>query len=160
METKKKEAIDLISNPQAEGMKLYPYLCQAGVPTIGIGTTTYPDGTKVQLSDSPITATQAYEYCEIYLKQNVFPKVDVLQKRFCFNDKIYSSICSLLYNIPSAINGESFQNALREGDIYLLAESFRKYNKVRKNGELVKSTGLTTRRELEIKFFLSDKDWK
>lgn len=36
-----------------------PYLCAAGVPTIGYGTTRYPDGRAVTLRDAPITPTFA-----------------------------------------------------------------------------------------------------
>lgn len=34
-----------------EGLRLKAYLCQAGVPTIGWGTTIYPNGSKVKLGD-------------------------------------------------------------------------------------------------------------
>lgn len=42
-----------------EGLFLSPYLCPAGVPTIGYGATYYHDGRKVQLTDAPITKEQA-----------------------------------------------------------------------------------------------------
>lgn len=45
-----------------EGLKLKPYLCPANVPTIGYGTTRYPNGFKVSLNDKPITEAQAKEY--------------------------------------------------------------------------------------------------
>ena len=54
------KGIDLIQ--QFEGLRLKPYLCQAGVPTIGIGTTVYPDGKKVSLKDKEITEIQAIEF--------------------------------------------------------------------------------------------------
>ena len=41
-----------------EGERLSPYLCEAKVPTIGVGATTYLDGRKVKLSDPPITREQ------------------------------------------------------------------------------------------------------
>jgi len=37
-----------------EGFRAKPYLCPAGVPTIGYGSTYYADGRKVSLSDSPM----------------------------------------------------------------------------------------------------------
>lgn len=37
-----------------EGFRSKPYLCPAGVPTIGYGSTYYPDGRKVALTDDPI----------------------------------------------------------------------------------------------------------
>jgi len=42
-----------------EGFRSKPYLCPAGVPTIGFGSTYYEDGTKVTLSDPPITKEHA-----------------------------------------------------------------------------------------------------
>lgn len=42
-----------------EGLYLTPYLCPAGIPTIGYGSTHYPDGTRVMLSDPPITKERA-----------------------------------------------------------------------------------------------------
>ena len=37
-----------------EGFKSKPYLCPAGVPTIGYGSTFYSDGRKVTLQDAPM----------------------------------------------------------------------------------------------------------
>lgn len=42
-----------------EGRMLYPYLCPAGVPTIGYGATYYEDGRAVTLRDAPITTERA-----------------------------------------------------------------------------------------------------
>lgn len=42
-----------------EGLYLRPYLCPAGVPTIGYGATRYEDGTCVTLADPPITRERA-----------------------------------------------------------------------------------------------------
>lgn len=42
-----------------EGLFLHPYLCPAGVPSIGYGATYYEDGRAVTLKDPPITREQA-----------------------------------------------------------------------------------------------------
>jgi len=42
-----------------EGFRSKPYLCPAGVPTIGYGSTFYPDGCKVTLQDKPVTEAEA-----------------------------------------------------------------------------------------------------
>ena len=44
---------------QFEGFKSKPYLCPAGIPTIGYGSTYYADGRKVTLQDEPISETIA-----------------------------------------------------------------------------------------------------
>lgn len=45
-----------------EGYRPTPYLCPAGVWTIGYGTTRYPDGARVSGTDPAITEEQAAEY--------------------------------------------------------------------------------------------------
>lgn len=40
---------------------VYPYICPAGVPTIGFGNTFYEDGRKVTMEDPPITVERAEE---------------------------------------------------------------------------------------------------
>lgn len=42
-----------------EGFRANPYLCPAGVPTIGFGSTAYAEGTRVQLTDPAITREAA-----------------------------------------------------------------------------------------------------
>ena len=42
-----------------EGFYSSPYLCPAGVPTIGYGATYYEDGTHVTLTDPPISRERA-----------------------------------------------------------------------------------------------------
>ena len=44
---------------QFEGFKSKPYLCPAGIPTIGYGSTYYGNGAKVALSDPPILQADA-----------------------------------------------------------------------------------------------------
>lgn len=45
-----------------EGFRTRPYICPAGVPTIGYGTTAYPSGRKVRLTDPPVTRETAETY--------------------------------------------------------------------------------------------------
>jgi lysozyme len=42
-----------------EGFRVNPYICPAGVPTIGYGSTYYAGGRKVTLQDPPITEPEA-----------------------------------------------------------------------------------------------------
>jgi len=44
---------------QFEGFKSRVYLCPAGIPTIGFGSTYYGNGAKVALSDPPISEADA-----------------------------------------------------------------------------------------------------
>jgi len=54
-----KPGLDLIK--EFESLQLKPYLCPAGVPTIGYGSTYYEDGKTVTLKDKEITAKRAEE---------------------------------------------------------------------------------------------------
>jgi len=58
-----------------EGCRLSPYLCPAGVPTIGIGSTLYEDGTPVNLQDPPITAERAESLLQLTLARDYLPGV-------------------------------------------------------------------------------------
>lgn len=56
-----KSSVDLAASlcRAFEGFFAKPYTCPAGVPTIGYGTTIYPDGRKVTLNDPAITRETA-----------------------------------------------------------------------------------------------------
>ena len=62
-----------------EGFRPKPYLCPAGVPTIGHGTTRYPSGAAVHLNDPPITKEAAMAYLVHDLSTRFAPGV----KRMC-----------------------------------------------------------------------------
>jgi lysozyme len=58
---------------QFEGLRLHPYLCPAGVPTIGYGCTRYGDGRAVRLSDPPITEGVAKVMLANHLRRECLP---------------------------------------------------------------------------------------
>ncbi len=58
-----------------EGLRLKPYICPAGVPTLGFGATFYEDGRKVQMSDQPITKDRAVELLVWHMKEVFLPGV-------------------------------------------------------------------------------------
>ena len=72
---------------EVEGLRLKPYLCPAGVPTIGLGNTFYENGSKVTMQDKPITKDEAYHL--FYLIATKFEKT--------LND-----------NVPSDLNQNQF----------------------------------------------------
>lgn len=89
-----KNGLDLIKS--FEGLYLKPYICPAGVPTIGYGATFYENGKKITIKDKAITEIRANElllnqlssfekyvdsFCIDKLTQNQF---DALVS-FCFN---------------------------------------------------------------------------
>lgn len=58
-----------------EGCYLRPYLCPAAKPTIGFGATFYPDGTRVRLTDPPITVERAKEILRLQVIGIFLPTV-------------------------------------------------------------------------------------
>ena len=58
-----------------EGFYAHPYLCPAGIPTIGYGATYYQDGRPVTLKDAPITQQQAMEMLIWMVRTVYLPKV-------------------------------------------------------------------------------------
>ena len=62
------QCIDIIAS--FEGFRPTPYLCPAGVPTIGYGQTYYLDGRKVSMSDGAITEPQAKKMLEAMVEKD------------------------------------------------------------------------------------------
>jgi len=58
-----------------EGLILKPYICPAGVATIGVGATFYQDGRKVTLQDPSITKDAAMDLLKFHLEQVFLPGV-------------------------------------------------------------------------------------
>lgn len=58
-----------------EGFRAKPYLCPAGVATIGYGSTYYADGRKVSLGDSPMSQEDANALLMIELHHTYLPGV-------------------------------------------------------------------------------------
>ena len=52
-----------------ESFRANPYLDSEGIPTIGYGTTSYPDGRKVTMNDSPVTQDVADTYFQHHVDQ-------------------------------------------------------------------------------------------
>lgn len=61
-----------------EGFYPRPYLCPAGVPTIGYGATFYEDGTRVTLRDPEITRERAEALLLCHVRQRFMPAVLLL----------------------------------------------------------------------------------
>ena len=70
-------AIELVK--RFEGFRAKPYLCPAGVSTIGYGSTHYADGHAVTLIDAPMSKDGAHELMEAELRRRCLPAV----LRFC-----------------------------------------------------------------------------
>lgn len=148
---------------QFEGLRLKPYLCSAGIATIGIGTTVYPDGTKVSINDPEITADQALSFLEHDLKIFCNSLEAFASKHHLkLGDNKFSALVSFAYNVglgPITTRGKLMYEGLTHQDDEKIKRAFLSYNKVTKisNGiaKKVIVPGLVNRRQAELELFFS-----
>jgi len=143
------KGIDLIIN--FEGMCLKPYLCQAKIPTIGIGATFYPDGRKVTMADKPITKEEAIELLKatlaIFEKQvDSFTTDAVTQHQF-------DALVSFAYNLGSNAlkNSTLIKKVNANPNDPTIKDEFMKW--VNAGGK--KLAGLVRRREAEATLYFT-----
>ena len=132
-----------------EGFKSKPYLCPAGIPTIGYGSTYYLDGRKVTLQDAPITEEAAAALLRHELAYTFLPGVLRLCPKLKDERKI-NALVDFCYNLGVGrlqtstlrrmVNAERWDDCKTE---------LRKWNK----SKGVPLRGLTLRREAECKLF-------
>lgn len=132
-----------------EGCKLMPYLDSVNIPTIGIGTTRYPNGTAVTMQDPPITKDQAYAFLKSHLDQNC---KDVSNRvKVVLNDNQFAALVSFVYNVGiGAFTNSTLRKRLNAGEFQKAADEFLKWDHA--GGVVVK--GLTRRRQAERALFL------
>jgi lysozyme len=143
-----KEGLELIKG--FEKFMPKPYIDAVGVPTIGYGNTYYADGQKVTIQDAQITETQA-----TILLETVFEKDFAKYIPENVNQNQFDAMSSLVYNIGT---GAFFKSTLRKKvkvnpNDASIEQEFWKWNKGRKNGQLVELRGLTIRRKKESELY-------
>jgi|SRR5690606_22169151 len=79
-----------------EGIRLKAYLDSVGVPTIGVGSTYYKDGTKVKLGDV-ITEKEAYELFSEIVKRYEKAVNEAINVKI--NQNQFDALVSICYNI-------------------------------------------------------------
>lgn len=84
-----------------EGVKYNPYLCPAGVPTIGVGFTTYLDGTPVTLNDPPLDDIQINRILSVKLDEFSAQVKRILGDTLLVTlpQEALDALVSLVYNI-------------------------------------------------------------
>jgi lysozyme len=147
MELSDKGAEDLKGS---EGFSSKPYPDGEGVPTIGFGSTFYEDGTRVQMTDAPITRERGLQLFKTTLKQYVNAvdksvKVPLTQNEF-------DALVEFTYNVGVAAFKTSTLLKLLNGGAPKdqVAAQFLRWNK--DEGKVV--PGLTNRRKRESNKFL------
>jgi lysozyme len=139
-----------------EGVVLHPYLDKAGVPTIGIGTTRYPNGTHVTMQDSPITLEQAKE---LLTHDSVAAQdaVNAMINSVRVSQNGFDALVSFAYNEGTgALHGSTLLRLIRANpaDPNITA-AFAMWDKLHVNGELVYSADLAGRRKREAALYFT-----
>ena len=144
-----KKGLDLIK--QFEGLKLTAYLCPAGVPTIGWGTTA--GITRADVGRLTITRGQA----EAKLLQDLreYESGVLAACKVTPNQNQFDAMVCFAFNIGVAgFRGSTVCKAHNRGDAQAAARAFGLWNKARVNGKLTVLNGLTRRRAAEGALYL------
>jgi len=130
-----------------EGLYLTPYLCPAGVPTIGYGATYYENGVRVSLKDGAITRERA-EALLLWMIQTVYLPAVV---KLCPGIEKESApriaaIIDWTFNLGSGnLRISNLRRRVIAGDWESVPAEIRKWNKA--GGKVLR--GLVIRREAE-----------
>ena len=82
-----------------EGYRAKPYLCPAGVPTIGYGSTYYADKRKVTLEDPPMEEGAARALLMVELEHTYLPGVLRNCPVLATNERRCNAIVDYAYNL-------------------------------------------------------------
>jgi len=134
---------------KSEGLVLRPYLCAAGVPTIGYGTTKYPDGRSVSLRDQEISEDEAESFLQHDLEKFCNAVEDLV--KVPLSDNQFGALVSFTYNVGvGALANSTLLRKLNAGDYDSAADNFLKWTYA--GGKHL--SGLLRRREEERSLFL------
>ena len=99
-----------------EGLRLRPYLCPAGVWTVGLGSTRYLDGQPVRPTDPPITREHAYALAVEQLRRDYLPAVLRLCPGIDSYDRL-AGVLSFTYNVGAgALQASTLRRRINAGD--------------------------------------------
>ena len=144
-----KKGLSLIA--EFEGLSLKPYKCSASIPTIGYGSTYYENGTRVQMSDAPITKQRAEQLLQHTADRFASKVFNLLKKPVSQNQ--FNALVSFAFNVGSGALASSTLLKLvnvNPNDA-MIAKEFLKWNKVNK----VPVQGLTNRRIKESALYFT-----
>lgn len=117
-----------------EGTVLKPYYDSVKVATVGTGTTVYPNGQKVKITDPPITKKQAAEYLKFHMNKDAQKFNKSLQGVKLSQDE-YDLYMDFTYQFGTGawLNSSMLRN-LKQGKYIQACESLGAWRKVTVNG--------------------------
>lgn len=128
-----------------EGFEPMPYLCPGGVPTIGYGSTMWPNGNRVEMDDCAIDKKRAEEILLHYIKEVADQVRSVVKHKL--EDYQEAALISFTYNlgIGNLKRSTLLQLVNRGPENQNIPNEFRRWNKA--GGKVL--AGLTARRDEE-----------
>ena len=85
-----------------EGLRLQPYICPAGYPTIGYGTVWKPDGSKVTMEHPPISKETAEAWLMHELRHNYLAGVLKASPGLLARPRALGALTDFAYNLGVA----------------------------------------------------------
>lgn len=142
-----RDCLDLIEH--FEGYSAKPYRCPAGVWTIGLGSTRYPDGRAVAAADAAITIEQARDMVSATLAGEYEPAVNrYVQVPLAQHE--FDALVDFAYNCGAQnLRNSTLLKLLNQGKKDEAALELAKW--VRAGGKVL--PGLVRRRAAETKLF-------
>ena len=135
-----------------EGFRAHPYICPAGVPTIGYGATHYLDGRPVRMTDAPLSRDSAERLLLGMIRKSYMPAV----LRLCPSIEdagTLAAITDFAFNLGNgALRSSTLRKKINAGDWEAVPRELRKW--VFAGGRRLR--GLALRREAEIQMIHGD----
>lgn len=143
------KGLDLIK--KFEGFSAKPYLCPAGVPTIGYGATYYTNGTKVTMNDEPISEEWAEQLLSNMVHTYEKGVISLVIPHISQNQ--FDALVSFAYNVGVTNFRKSTLLRLinKNPNNPEIANQFMKW--VRGGGKVI--NGLIKRRQIESKLYFT-----
>jgi lysozyme len=133
-----------------EGLRLSSYLCPAGVPTIGYGSTRYPNGKKILLGEKLANEKEATQL----LLATLSPYEDAVNKHLPnINQCQFDALVCFAYNVGTGalIKSTLLKKAKANHADPSILDEFLRWNKA--GGKVL--AGLTNRRREEANLYFS-----
>lgn len=141
-------AVSLVLTKRWEGFESRPYLCPAGVPTIGYGFTHYADGRAVTLLDPQMTREEAGALLEHLLRTVYIPQTIRLCPNIDTPERL-GALADFCFNLGRGnLAASTLRRKVNAGAWDAVPEQLRRWT--RAGGKVLK--GLVLRREAEIAY--------
>jgi lysozyme len=129
-----------------EGLRLRPYICPAGYPTIGYGTVWKPDGTRVTMEHPPIDQATAEAWLLHELRATYLPGVLKASPGLLARPRALGALTDFAYNLGVArYRASTLRRRVDAGDRAGAKDELSKW--VRGGGQVL--PGLVRRRKAE-----------